>query len=58
MDFVICKDCLYLRTNLPVVSEFAIAVYHGKTVYPCNRYPQNILRHPDELACGEFQKKD
>jgi len=35
-----------------------LAKKFGKYTSPCNRYPQNIMRSPEEPACGEFKQKD
>ena len=57
-DDLKCKDCFYLRSDVSLNSEnqFLSKIY-GKIVYPCNRYPMNILRAKNEPACGEFQAK-
>lgn len=50
-----CKDCRYLRTN---IKDFVkLPTKYGKYTNPCNRYPENIWRSPEEPACGEFQER-
>jgi len=52
-----CKDCLYLRSDIEIPSQAPVTKYYGELCRPCNRFPQNILRHPEEPACGEFKPK-
>lgn len=51
-----CKDCMWLRMNVRMVTEAELPKNYGKWVHPCNRFPQNIMRAPKEPACGEFKK--
>lgn len=51
-----CKDCRYLRTD---IRDFVkLPTKYGKYTNPCNRYPENIWRSPEEPACGEFKMKE
>jgi len=54
-----CKDCIYLRHDVgPLNSKAPVPKMINELCWPCNRYPQNILRCEDEPACGEFEKLD
>jgi len=53
-----CKDCYWLRWAIRKAAESPLAKTMGAYVHPCNRYPQNIYRAPNEPACGEFKKKE
>ncbi len=52
-----CKDCGHLRTNIQMVANAEISKQYGKWTKPCNRFPQNIMRSPEEPACGEFRRR-
>lgn len=53
-----CKDCKFLRDDAKMFGGNAeLPKKYGEFTSPCNRYPQNIMRAPDEPACGEFQPK-
>lgn len=52
-----CKECGFLRSDIQVETATGmIPKIYGKITSPCNRYPRNIMRHPDEPVCGEFKK--
>lgn len=51
-----CKDCKFLRTDTASdIGPGSVARKYGMLGQPCNRFPMNIIRHPDEPACGEFR---
>lgn len=53
-----CKDCKFLRTDVKNFGGNAeLPAKYGKYTCPCNRYPMNIMRSPQEPACGEFREK-
>lgn len=52
-----CKDCEFLRTDIKCFND-KLPPKYGKWTNPCNRYPQNIMRSPEEPACGEFEPKE
>ena len=52
-----CRDCKYFRADIVIPSDAPVVKQYGKVTSPCNRYPQNILRHRNEPACGEFKKR-
>lgn len=53
-----CKDCKYLRHNVRQFDNNAtLPKQYGNYTSPCNRFPQNIMRSPEEPACGEFKKR-
>lgn len=52
-----CKECEYLRSDITKYDgKPEQPTRYGKYSKPCNRYPQNIMRSPEEPACGEFKK--
>ena len=54
-----CKDCKYMRIKIKDFGGNAeLPKKFGNFTSPCNRYPQNIMRSPEEPACGEFKDKD
>ncbi len=54
-----CIHCKWLRQNIKVFGGNAeLPARYGKFTNPCNRFPQNTMRAPNEPACGEFKKKD
>lgn len=53
-----CKACKFLRRDVKHFGVNAeLPAKYGKYTSPCNRYPQNIYRSPEEPACGEFIKE-
>ncbi len=52
-----CKDCFWMRMDIEIEPKAPITKFYGEKVSPCNRFPQNILRHQKEPACGEFKIK-
>jgi len=53
-----CKDCKYIRLDIKAFGGRAVLPKkYGKFTRPCNRYPQNIMRSPEEPACGEYKPK-
>ena len=50
-----CKDCTHLRQDIKAFGGRAeLPKEYGKFTNPCNRFPMNIMRSPEEPACGEF----
>lgn len=53
-----CKNCEFMRLDVKCFGdEEELPKKYGNYTSPCNRYPQNIMRSPEEPACGEFKKK-
>ena len=52
-----CEDCKWLREDIKIKGTAPIPRYYGEFTSPCNKFPQNILRHGREPACGEFEPK-
>ena len=52
-----CKNCEWLRHDIREFGGTELPKKYGKYTNPCNRFPRNIMRSPEEPTCGEFKEK-